>query len=82
MAHRLFFEMHRLSCPAACRILVALPRIEPVSPALASRFLTIGPPGKLLGGLVWIYPIAKTLRQMFECNLFIWQVIPSNSVKE
>ena len=37
---------HRLSCPAACGILVPWPGIEPTSPALQSRFLTTGPPGK------------------------------------
>ena len=36
----------RLSCPAACRILVPGPGLEPVSPALAGRFLTTGPPEK------------------------------------
>ena len=35
---------HGLSCPMACGIL--LTGIEHMSPALASRFLTIGPPGK------------------------------------
>ena len=37
---------HRLSCPEACGILVPRPGIEPVSPALAGKFLTTGPPGK------------------------------------
>ena len=37
---------HRLSCSAACRILVPRPGIKPVSPALAGGFLTTGPPGK------------------------------------
>ena len=32
----------------ACGILVAQPGIEPMSPALESRFLTTGPPGKSL----------------------------------
>ena len=36
----------RLSCPAACGILVPRPRIEPMSPALEGRFFTTGPPGK------------------------------------
>ena len=39
---------HRLSCPTARGILVSRPGIEPVSPALAGRFLTTGPPGKSL----------------------------------
>ena len=37
-----------LSCPMACRILVLGLGIEPVSPTLAGRFLTTGPPGKSL----------------------------------
>ena len=37
---------HRLSCSAACGILVPQPGIEPTSSALQGRFLTIGPPGK------------------------------------
>ena len=37
----------RLSCPAACGILVFRPGIKPMSPALDSEFLTAGPPGKL-----------------------------------
>ena len=36
----------RLSCSAACGILVPRPGLEPVSPALESGFLTTGPPGK------------------------------------
>ena len=35
-----------LSCPEACRILVPGPEIQPVSPALAGKFLTTEPPGK------------------------------------
>ena len=38
--------MRRLSCPAACGILLTLPGIEHVSPALQGRFLTTVPPGK------------------------------------
>ena len=41
-------EAHRLSCPAACEILVPQPGIEPTSPALEGRFFTTGPPGKSL----------------------------------
>ena len=41
-------EAHRLSCPVACGILIPGPGIEPMSPALAGRFLTTGPPGKSL----------------------------------
>ena len=36
----------RLSCSAACGILVPWPGIEPLSPALQVRFFTTGPPGK------------------------------------
>ena len=36
----------RLSCPAACGILVPWPGIQPASPALQDRFLTTGPSGK------------------------------------
>lgn len=39
-----------LCCPMACRILVLGLGIEPVSPKLAGRFLTTGPPGKVPGG--------------------------------
>ena len=39
----------RLSCPAACGILVPRPRIKPTSPALEGRFFSTGPPGKSLG---------------------------------
>ena len=35
-----------LSCPEACTILVPGPEIQPVSPALAGKFLTTEPPGK------------------------------------
>ena len=37
---------HRLCCPAPSGILVPTPRIEPVSPALAGRCFTTGPPGE------------------------------------
>ena len=40
--------VHRLSCPVACRILVARPGIELASPALQGEFLTTGPPGESL----------------------------------
>ena len=36
----------RLSCSAACGILVLGPGIEPTSPVLEGEFLTTGPPGK------------------------------------
>ena len=52
---------HRLSCPAACRILVPRPGIEPASPALEGRFFTTAPPGKslpvtLLGNFFLLLP--------------------------
>ena len=40
--------VHRLSCPMTCGISVSGPGIKPMSPALASGFLTTGPPGKPL----------------------------------
>ena len=40
---------HRLSCAVACGILVPIPGIELVSPALAGGFLTTGPPAKSWG---------------------------------
>ena len=40
--------VRRLSCPAACGILVLWPGIEPASPGLQDGFLTTGPPGKSL----------------------------------
>ena len=44
------------SCPAACGILVLRLGIEPTSPALEGRFLTIVPPGKyLFMELLFIY---------------------------
>ena len=39
---------HGLSCSAACGDLPG-PGLEPVSPALAGRFLTTAPPGKPRG---------------------------------
>ena len=39
---------HRLSCSMARGILVPGPGMEPVSPELAGRFLTLGPPEKSL----------------------------------
>ena len=40
---------HKHSCSSVGRILVPRPRIEPMSPALHSTFLTTGPPEKSLG---------------------------------
>ena len=39
-------QVHRLSCPVTCGILVPGPEIKSISPALAGRFLTTGSPGK------------------------------------
>ena len=44
LAHQL--QNVKLSCSAACGILVPKPRIEPASPALEGGSLTTGPPGK------------------------------------
>ena len=44
----------RLSFPTACGISVPGQGIEPMSPALAGRLPTTGPPGQsLLIGLIW-----------------------------
>ena len=40
--------VYRLSCSAACRILVLQPGIKPASPELQGGFLTTRPPGKSL----------------------------------
>ena len=45
---RVSFVVLRLSCTEAYGILVPGPGIEPMSSALAGRFLTTGPPGKSL----------------------------------
>ena len=45
----------RLSCPAACEILVPRSGIEPSSPALEGRFLTTGPPGRVPGFLNLVF---------------------------
>ena len=41
------------SCPTACSMLVLRPGVKPISPALESRFLTTGPPGKSLNRKYW-----------------------------
>ena len=41
-------EVHGLSCPAACGVLVPQPGIKTASPALEVEFLTTGPGGKSL----------------------------------
>ena len=42
-----------LSCPAARRILVPQPGIQPTSPAMEGRFLATGPPGKSLASGIY-----------------------------
>ena len=44
--HEILVVVRGLSCPMACGILVPWPGIEPMSPALQSRLLISGPPGK------------------------------------
>ena len=58
---------HGPSCPAACGILVPGPGIEHVSPALAGKFLTNGPPGKS-PVLVFKLHICVTLKNYNEKN--------------
>ena len=45
----------RLTCPAACGILVPRPGSEPASPALEGGFFTTGPPGKSLISVFLMY---------------------------
>ena len=47
----------RLSCSVACGIFPGS-GLEPVSPALAGRFLTTAPPGKSLG---WVLKTGRVL---------------------
>ena len=42
------FMVHELSCSVMCGNLVPWPGIEPITPALQSRFFPTGPPGKSL----------------------------------
>ena len=63
---------HRLSCPAACRILVPCPGIEPASPALEGRFFTTAPPGKslpvtLLGNFFFTFAPKRCSCRLFFC---------------
>ena len=44
--------VHGLRCPEVCVVLVPGPGIEPMSPALEGGFLTTGPPGKSLYGIL------------------------------
>ena len=65
----------QLSCPAACRILVPGPGIEPVSLALASRFLTIGPPGKSQCTIFWFRLFDLFLHCFLSCTIkFKWML--------
>ena len=64
---------HRLSCPATCGILVPGSGIEPVSPALAGRFLTIGPPGKSQYTDFWFRLFGLFLHYFLSCTIkFKW----------
>ena len=56
----------RLSCPAACRILVPPPGIKPVSSALEGELLATGPSRKLLA-----YVLNIALRERF-CSSIMW----------
>ena len=56
---------HELSCPAVCEILFPGPEIEPMSPTLAGRFLTTGPPAKSLEILVF-----KTEMHWLQLHLY------------
>ena len=47
----------RLRCPVARGILLPVPRIEPVSSALAGRFSTAEPPGKSLYSFKYSFPL-------------------------
>ena len=46
-------EAHGLSCPTACGVLVPRPGIEPTSPALEGRFLSMDHQGSPLMGFYW-----------------------------
>ena len=45
-AHNWVVEAVGLRCSVACGILIPLPGVEPMFPALQGEFLTTGPPGK------------------------------------
>ena len=40
--------VHGLTCPVVCGLVVPGPGVEPLSPTLAGRLLTTGPPEKSL----------------------------------
>ena len=74
------------SCSATCRIWAPLLGIEPVSPALASGFLTIRPPEKSLAIIFWCsWPSAlcrKTSMYSSSSSYLraIWDAIPQAAV--
>ena len=57
---------HRLSCPAACRILVPPPGIKPTSSALEGELLATGPSRKSLA-----YVLNTAPRERF-CSSIMW----------
>ena len=64
---------HKLSCPAACGILVPQPGKEPVSPELQGRFLTTGPPGKSHD--LHLYCLSSSLEyELHEGRDLVWLV--------
>ena len=70
MQHWLSSCGSQLSCLTACEIFIPGPGTEPLSPALASRFLTSGPPGKFHDGkffLLCILPQKIHKTQKTKC---------------
>ena len=54
---------YRLGYPEACGISVPRPGIEPTSPALHSRFLSTGPPGKSLNDYWYSHIVLKWIKK-------------------
>ena len=54
------------SCPEACGILVAIPEIEPMSPALQGRCLSTGPPRKSQRWLIFNFPLPFCKDNVFK----------------
>ena len=70
----------RLSCPAACGILVPRPGIEPASPALEGGFFTTGPLGKSLGSLLTFKEIFAKYPRLSNHHLSISHSFKKNDV--